>query len=272
MVCVIWGPQTFIQDWWTKCEIGQTLTVTSVRVSKSTNEFHPLSTSPFIITASDCSKLTISDAGMELRYVPLKPIEGTLTLDDIKITGEKGIGRYVDVFVLVRQLKPVRQITLKTGGTQKSLRECVLCDQSNAGMLFTMWSEDFLVRSEKWQATNQVLHVMDVKIGYSSYYKSIFLMTTSKTVIMESPDHGRTQELLEFGLQLDPFDSTAGNNFNNILPAPKAIQEVMSCQRVTDRMTMREGIGDEDQFTAVIFGIVTKFDIDQLRNVVKKKW
>lgn len=259
-----------------KCEVGQTVTVTCVRVSKSTNEFHPLSTSPFTITASDCSQITISESNLavkELFYVPLKPIESALTLDDIKINGEKGIGRYVNVFVLVRQLKPIKQITLKADDTQKSLRECVICDKSNAGMLLTLWSEDFLVRSERWQATSQVLHVMDVKIGYSSYFKSIFLMTTSKTVIMESPDHGRTQELLEFGLQLDPFDSTAGNNnFNNILPAPHAIQEVMSCQRVTDRMTTGEGFGDEDQFTAVIYGVVIKFDIDQMRNVVKKKW
>lgn len=277
IVCVVWGPQSYIQELWDKCEFGKTVTVSYARVTSSTNEFHPWTTSPFIITASDRSQITFACDNNnsnihDLLYSPYKPIERALHLDDIRINGEKGIGQYVDVCVLFRQLKPTKHIKLKDGRV-KSLRECVLCDKTNAGMLLTMWSEDFIARSDKWQPLNQVLHMMDVKVGYSLFYKSIYLITTSKTVIAESPAHRMAQELLDYGLQMNPFQSTVDGGGNSLVPLATEITEVMTCQRLLDRMSSKEGTGDEDQFTGVIYAVLTRFNIDEEhQRGIKTKW
>lgn len=276
--CVIWGSPSHIIEWWNKCEVGKVVTITCVRVTHSLNDYLPTSISPFLITATEMSQFVFQkdDRLREFLFLPLKPVEGALTLDDIKVNGEKGIGQNVDVFVLIREVKAIRTIrTTKKDAKEeiKNLRELVICDRSNPGMLLTIWSEDIIERSNEWQSLNKVLHIVDVKIGYSSFYKSIFLMTTSKTVVTESPSHERTQDLLEMGLQMDQFDSTFSRFGGNALVArPEGITEVMTCQRIIDRMTSKGGIGDEDQFTGVIYAILTKFNLDNERGVIKKKW
>lgn len=274
-MCVIWGPQFYIQEQWNKFEVGRVATVSHARVSQSLNDFLPWTSSPFIIiTTSDRSQITFSDVGdsifNDILSVPYKPIEMSLNLEDIRINGEKGIGQSVDVCVLIRQIKPIRKIKVKDG--TKSLRELVLCDQTNAGMLVTLWSEDLIARSEKWQPLNTVLHMIEVKVGYSTFYKSIFLMSSSKTVVMESPAHQVTHDLLDFGLQMNPFESTANGGGNSVVPSADQITEVMTCQRLLDRMSSKEGTGDEDQFTAVVYAILTKFNIDDERTGIRKKW
>lgn len=273
--CVIWGPQSFVVDWWGKCKVGRIITISCVRVSVSSNAYLPTTTSPFIITTSwDRSKLTFSDneAIGKLFHLPLKPIELALTLEDVKINGDKGVGQYVDVCVLIRQMKPSRLINLKNGST-KTIREAIVCDKSNSGMLLTIWSEDLTARSESWQPLNDVLHMIDVKIGYSLYYKAIFLMTSFKTVIMDNPQHKVCQDLQQLGRHMSPFDSTNSmREYEGNLPRPEDINTVMTCQRILDRMENENGAGDEDQFTAVVYAILTKFNIDDDRHSIKTKW
>lgn len=272
--CVIWGPQPFVSDWWSKCEVARVVTVSCVRVSVSYNDYLPTTRSPYVITSSwDRSTITFSEnPGLKNLYnLPVKPIEVALTLGDIKINGDKGIGQFVDVCVLIRQLKPSRMINLKNG-TAKTIRECVLCDKSNAGMLLTLWSDDFVARSENWQPLIQVLHIIDVKIGYSSFYKAIYLMTTPKTVIIDDPQHLATRDLQQLG-SVSAFGMTASvAEFGGNLPRPEDINTVMTCQRVLDRMETTDGAGDEDQFTAVIYAVLTKFNIDEDKQTIKTKW
>lgn len=274
IVCDIWSPQSAIEDLWEKCSVGQAISVSRLRILPAASEYHPFATSALVAVGSEHSRIGFPEMNCvyrELLCTPMRPVNLALNLEDIRINGEKGIGQLVDVCVLVRQMKPARKITLKSGKGTKQLREIVVCDKSCPGMLLTLWSEDFLVRSENWQPSNQVLHVVDVKIGFSSYYKSIFLLTTTKTLIMDNPSGPGTRYLLDMGLHLEPFDSTAGNHFGNSLPSAEDISEVMSCQRVVDRLSSNEGRGDEDQFSAVVYGIVSRFDLDQAR-VTKRKW
>lgn len=274
ILCVIWGTPFYLQQLWNKCEYGKIVTIYNGRVSQAIFDYHPTTTSPFIITASDGSQVEVKNFNHSSPFhgllgLPLKPIEMALNLEDIRINGEKGIGQSVDVCVLVRQVKPTKEIKMKDG-TAKHLRECVLCDRSNAGLLMTMWSDDFIARSEHWQPLIQVLHIIDAKLGYSSFYKSMVLATTSKTVILENPEHTLAKDLVDYGLQINPFDSTVGGaRGGDFLPSAEEITEVMTCQRLVDRIQSK---GDEDQFSGVIYGVVTKFDIDGDERGIKRKW
>lgn len=266
--CVIWGPQSYIQEQWDKCECAQVVTVSYCRVSQSSNEYHPAATSPFIITASDRSEISVVKTKSPLHgllHWPIRPIELCLRLEDIRINGEQGVGQYSDVCVLLRQVRPTRQVTMKDGGV-KRVRECVVCDKSSAGLLLTLWSEDFIQRSDQWQAISTVLHIVNARVGYSAFYKSRFLMTTSRTVIQDNPEHHVSEGLVEFGLSMNPFE---GESFS--IDAEK-ITNVMTCQRLLDRIESRLGVGDEDQFTGVVYGILTKFNIDQEGRGISKKW
>lgn len=283
IVCVFWGPPGYNRELWRKCEFGVVITVSCTRVMNGcSSDFHPSTKSPFIITATDRSQVTFSNYSslntniQSLLSAPLKPVELTLQLGDLMVNGEKGIGLYVDVFVLIRQIKEAREIKMKDRKT-KFLRECILCDKSNAGTLLTLWSEDLIARSNKFQLLIQVLHIIDARVAYSTYYKTIYLISTSKTVILENPRHYLTDELLEYGLQINPFDSTGDGGMaggqRNLFPSVDQITETMTCQRLLNRLAGCEGGGDgnEDQFTAVIYGLVTKFNIDEDGRGVKKK-
>lgn len=276
--CVLWGSEAFLKQSSTEYPIGAAITMSYVKISLPINEkFLPNCSSPFIITLTEGKSqfgLFKGDASAieSLIYTPMKPISMALSLMDVKANGSQGCGEFVDVLVLVRDMKEIREIKMKNGQT-KHLRELVVMDKTCPGMLITIWNQDIIDWSERWTNLQSVLFLADVKIEYSSFYKSACLGLSPKTVITENPKGG-VRELMDFvqSRQLEEdWHPSASTELK--LPSAEAITNIMSVGQVRDRL---EGSGDagrdDDRITALLYAVITKFDVDNIQKTVATKW
>lgn len=286
--CALWGSARYIQQFVAKYSVDNVVSISYVTVSVLASErFLPTTSSPFLITATEGrSQFQLLDVEptsrrlQQLRRTPLKPLQLCLNLADVAQTGSRACDELVDVLGIVRQMKPIREIRLKNGSGTKRMRELVVMDKSHRGVLVTLWNEEHIMRSESWLALESVIHLIDVKIGYSTFYRAAYLIANAKTLIMDHLNVDAVWQLREYVISTSNlrdevlFQTPSLGWRSNIDVDPSSIRTVLSCQNIVDRMTRAgDGGGDEDMFTAVAYGVITKFNVDDNeKHVIKTKW
>lgn len=89
----------------------------------------------------------------KLMNIPIKPADSGLSLADIKNNGSLSkTAVFVDLLVIVRYLKPAREIKMERGVA--FCRDIIVMDQSLPGMCMSIWSPDFIERFNKFMPTN----------------------------------------------------------------------------------------------------------------------
>ena len=128
-----------------------------------------------------------------------------------------------------------------------------------------------MFRSNLWKERETILHITDAKAEYSSYYKTVTISTHSKTVIIEDPNTTESISLRQYARSAQ-FDDSELDVFSPSLPKPEDIKTIMTARQIIDRAESNTDVGTPDQFTALIYGVITKFNIDGCDTIIFRKW
>lgn len=205
--CTIWASHSTIDSYDSLFHIGDVVNITNPKVLSSSQDkseqFNPRSTSPYSLTLGENGESGIKlyeGAGLQQmrKLVAVAPVipSDTYPLADIAAGGQSINGQNVNVLVVVRSIRPRKQIVVAKTGKRKNLREVIVMDASHGGMSLKFWSNEYVERIDKWIPLTTVLLIMDVRIEYNQYYKSICLGMSGKTIITEDPAIEEADQLL----------------------------------------------------------------------------
>lgn len=205
--CTVWGSQLMIDSYDGMFHIGDVVNVTNPKVLPSAQDrgeqFNPRSTSQWSLSLGENG-----DSGIKLyegaaleqfrKLVTAATVlsSDTYPLADIASGGQSITGQNVNVLVVVRAIRPRKQIVIAKTGKMKNLREVIVMDTSHGGMSMKFWNSEYVDRIDKWIPLTTVLLIMDVRIEYNQYHKSICLGMSGKTIITEDPAVEEADQLL----------------------------------------------------------------------------
>ncbi|XP_062562643.1 protein hold'em isoform X2 [Armigeres subalbatus] len=279
--CTVWASQPMIESYDGLFHIGDVVNVTNPRVLHSSHDkseqFNPRSTCPYSLSLGESGESGIKlyeGAGLERfrKLVSVAPVlsSETYPLADVASGGHSICGQSVNTLVVVRTIRPRKQIVISRTGKLKNLREVVVMDASHAGMVMKFWNNEYVERIDKWIPMTTVLLIMDVRVEYNEFHKSICLGMSGKTIITEDPAIEEADQLLLQVMKMPLNDSEIARSLSDGTIDPINITTVMTVQQILDRA---EGDlkGDEDQFTALCYAVVSKLDLDGCSKITSRK-
>lgn len=205
--CTIWGLDHFVETFCDTFHIGDCINVISPNVTllpKSSKQlFTPITSSPYMLTVNEgISEIQHNNSEnveyfRDLLNIPLKSSATTLSISDVNSKVLNSDGEYVDLLVVVREIKLVREITTKKGEL-KYCRDVIVMDKTHPGILMTLWNPAHIHISNHWIPFQSILYLSDITGSYSEFYKSRTLKITGRTLITVNPkNHSELSELIE---------------------------------------------------------------------------
>ncbi|KAI8117258.1 hypothetical protein FF38_06901 [Lucilia cuprina] len=290
--CKCWGPRERIEEYNEKIQIGDIVDVICAKVNNIKIEgpdskqarYQPVATLPITLVLNDgqgfMEKHNYHDLEnykdvKQLWRLSHKPLYTVLNLADVKksFRDSHALDMHMDFLVLVGLLRPMRELKAARDGKVRKCLELVVFDQSlPSGLILTIWHPEWIERARKlWQPLKTVLHLIDIKVSYSEFYKSCILSFTSRSLIYENPMGQETQMLMEYAESMPKaaFEMFAQQS-TDALPKADQIQTIMTVRQI---YTRAEGqLSDtNDQFTAVLFAMITHMNLDLQSFVLSKK-
>ncbi|KAI9580360.1 protein hold'em [Glossina fuscipes] len=289
--CKVWDRQEKILHYYENVKLGDIVDVICPKITlyQEKNDvkqasYQPIATLPItlILTESEgfLEKHSYHDINRyskmrQLWRLPHKPLHGVLNLADINTSNNniKTQSYFFDFLVIVGSLKPLREFKTPRDNKLKRCLEIVVFDKSSpGGMLLTIWQQDWIERAlEFWKPLNTILHLIDFKVSYSDFYKSCTLSLASRSLIYENPYGQETQALTQF---VSTISKTDFETFNQIkvetLPKPEDVCTIMTVRQIYDRI-QGSLLDDKQQFTAVLYAMITKFNLDLPNFVISKR-
>ncbi|XP_011190881.2 protein hold'em [Zeugodacus cucurbitae] len=292
--CKVWGTKELVAEYNRKFKIYDVIDVITPSVvptlvhDKSTLaeqvRFQPLPTVPFSLVLNEGQgRLDNSNNYRDvcafrelhnLRRVPHKPLCSALKLQDVRcgIKECSAKEQFVDLLVLVAALRPVKEVRSKRSGEVLNCLELVVIDGSYSdGVILSIWQSDWIQRAQQyWEAMRTVLHLIEVKLNYSEFYKSTTLAFTGRTLAYENPIGAEVDALMQFAATLatKPWDTLAYTMNNQVDAA-----EIKTQMTVKQLYARAEGQlkADTEQFTAVLYAMLTHFDFDGIGQVISRR-
>ncbi|XP_055529864.1 protein hold'em [Wyeomyia smithii] len=279
--CTLWNTRNTIESYDNLFHIGDVVNITRPKVIPAcldrSEQYNPRSTSVYSLSLgeNDESKIKLHegcslDPIRKLISVPTVPASDTYLLTDIA-TGGHGInGQNVNVLVVVRSIRPRKQIVISKTGKLKYLREVIVMDTSHAGMSMKFWNNEYVDRIDKWIPLTTVLLIMDVRVEFDQYYKTICLGMSGRTIITEDPAIEEADRLLIHAMKTSTLGSELLYSTLSTNIDPSTITSVMTVQQIVDRA---EGDlkTEEEQFTALCYAVITRFDLDGCSKITSRK-
>ncbi|XP_065360582.1 protein hold'em [Calliphora vicina] len=290
--CKCWGPREKIEEYNEKIKIADIVDVICCKVNSIKIEgpdtqqarYQPLATLPISLVLNDgqgfMEKHNFHDLEnykdlKQLWRLSHKPLYSVLNLADVKnsFRDAQAAAMHTDFLVVVALLRPLRELKAAKDGKLRKCLELVVFDQSlPSGMILTIWHLDWIERAKKlWQPLKTVLHLIDIKVSYSEFYKGCMLSFTSRSLIYENPMGQETQMLVEYAESMPktPFEMLAQQSSDS-LPKADQIQTIMTVRQI---YTRAEGqLSDtNDQFTAVLYALISHINLDLQSFVLSKR-
>lgn len=151
--CTIWGSECFIESYDELFKYGDVVSIVRPTVfqsnADSSSKYKPITSSPYELTIRESKGEIVRYDGdrkeyMRLLTVPLKPTNKMLSLNDVNLNRGQSPGYVIDLLVIVRAVKPIRQF--KIGSKDLSVREIVVMDDTFPGMSLTLWNRNYVER------------------------------------------------------------------------------------------------------------------------------
>uniref|UniRef100_A0A182Y5X9 MEIOB-like N-terminal domain-containing protein n=1 Tax=Anopheles stephensi TaxID=30069 RepID=A0A182Y5X9_ANOST len=277
--CTIWGKADTIAHYDNAFEVGDVIDVNRPQVSSTvfgrSEQYSPTVTSPYCLTVNDQAQLAqiVRHEGSQdtarlraLLRVPLVQPGSTIPLADIVASGSGCNGETFNLLVVVRALRAKRDVRVARSNEVKSFREVVLMDCSHPGVVMKFWSESYIRWSERWTPLQTVLLLVDARVEYSAYYKTICLAVDRKTIITQDPDLAQLSNLLAHARSIPTQDIDLVCS----LSSAATISTVMTVQQILDR-TEGDLVQEQDQFTALCYAVITRLDLDGPTRTVSER-
>lgn len=266
--CTVWGSDHFVDNCNLGFRIGDIITINRPKILPNNgSQFMPLTTVPFSLSLREGTSFIFRESTEpytelnSLFHESIKPTSHAIYLADLMNGMSNSTDDYVDLLVLVRVINPTRTINTKHG--EKLVREIYVMDSTNKAVLLTLWNNEYIQRANDWRPLQTVLHLVDARKTYSDFHKTIVLTMNARTIITEDPvQSSKSKNLMEFicGLSQEKLtDLSTLEKRNSSLINLEDINTVMTVQKI---IGLRDKIDEpEDQFTALIYAVITNFDI-----------
>ncbi|XP_040168849.1 meiosis-specific with OB domain-containing protein [Anopheles arabiensis] len=283
--CTVWGKADTIIHYDGAFAIGDVIDVNRPQVAASmfgrSEQYSPTVTSPYCLTVNDQTvqgaQITRHDGPAQelqrfraLLRVPLVQPGETIPLADIVASGSGCNGETFNVLVVVRAVRAKRDVRVARSNQVKTFREVILMDGSHGGVLMKLWSDSYIRWSEQWVPLKTTLLIVDARAEFNAYYKTICLAVDRKTIITQEPAVPQLASLLNHARsiptqEIDVVCSLASGSVD-----PSTINTVMTVQQILDR-TEGDLVQEEDQFTALCYAVITRFDLDGCSRLVSER-
>ncbi|XP_058061169.1 protein hold'em [Anopheles bellator] len=270
--CTVWGTSDTMLRYEETIRIGTVVELHRPQIAATvygrSEQYAPRVSSRYCLTVNDQSaEAIVVHTGEQvpllrsLLHVPaVRPVE-TIPLADIVASGAGCNGETFCVLVVVRSIRPVRQIRIARRNEVKSFREVVLMDRSHSGVLLKLWSESYIRWADSWQPMATVLAIADARIEYSEYHKSIGLAIDRKTIVTQDPRVPEAGRLLQHAKTVPTNTVDVACSLSSGTVDPSTINTIMTVQQIMDRAVGAHA-GEEDEFTALCYAVITRFDLD----------
>ncbi|XP_053659340.1 protein hold'em [Anopheles marshallii] len=281
--CTVWGKSDTITHYDNSFEVGDVVNVNRPQVSSTmfrrSEQYSPTVTSPYCLTINDqtqVAQITRHEGTQELQRfkallkVPLVQPGTTIPLADIVAGGSGCNGETFNVLVVVRALRAKRDIRVARTNQIKSFREVVLMDCSHSGVLMKFWSDSYIRWSERWTPLQTVLLIVDARVEFSDYYKTICLAVDRKTIITQDPSLPQLNNLLNHAQTIPKQDIDVVCSLSSGAVDPSTINTVMTVQQIHDR-TEGDCVQEQDQFTVLCYAMITRLDLDGPSRIVSER-
>ncbi|XP_052128503.1 meiosis-specific with OB domain-containing protein-like [Frankliniella occidentalis] len=207
-----------------------------------------------------------------LIHVPTKQSSDITPLRDIKSSGDLMQGNYVNILVAVQNVQRVRQLKLQDG-SQIECREIVVFDRTSNGLSVQLWDKEIIYQASQWKPRETILFIADIILKWSGYRNASSPTVNSKTIITVDPQT-EDAECLRAYARAAPLQPSAIIDYltSNITDA-SSIRNVLSVRTVLSRgwADVKNSVSeDEQQFTALVYAVVTHLDLHH-DNVVQLK-
>ncbi|ALC48614.1 hdm [Drosophila busckii] len=292
--CKCWGSKASVDEYQAMLQIGDVVDIVGAKVmalmppAAGDQRYQPRGTLNCALVVNDGHGYVVKHKPDDVQTIerlrqlaqhPHKPLSSTLRLADVRCAVPGAPAAYVDLLVVLAAARPVRELKRKTPGRQdNSLLHCLELLVSDAscpeGMILSLWHADWIRRAQRWRPRQTLLHLIDVRVAHSTYQGCPVLSYTSCTLIYEQPlpQSPECQQLLAFAtnMPLPSFDMPGPTNVDQ-LPAAHEIQVPMTVRQIYARAEGELQSSTSEQFTAVLYAMVTKFDIDGFSSCFSKK-
>uniref|UniRef100_A0A1A9VG56 MEIOB-like N-terminal domain-containing protein n=1 Tax=Glossina austeni TaxID=7395 RepID=A0A1A9VG56_GLOAU len=289
--CKVWDRQEKVLHYYENVKLGDIVDIICPKITlyqekKDVKQpsYQPLATLPITLILTEgegyLEKHSYHDLNSyskirQLWRLPHKPLHGVLNLADIKTSNNniKTQSFFFDFLVMVGSVKPLREFKTPRDNKLKRCLEMVVFDKSSpGGVLLTIWQRDWIERAlEFWKPLHTILHLIDFKVSYSDFYKSCTLSLTRRSLIYENPYGQETQALAQFASTMSKTDFEAVNQIQiETLPKPEDVCTIMTVKQIYDRI-QGSLIDDKQQFTAVLYAMITKFNLDLPNFLINKR-
>ncbi|XP_026292663.2 meiosis-specific with OB domain-containing protein [Frankliniella occidentalis] len=279
----VWGSPTYIENCAEQFHIGDVVSVTKARITLrvtggSEDNFRPTVSSPFQLTLTEGSSeiqhhyLPDAQHFQSLIHVPTKQSSDITPLRDISSSGDLMQGNYVNILVAVQNVQRVRQLKLQDG-RQIECREIVVFDRTSHGLSVQLWDKEIIYQASQWKPRETILFIADIILKWSGYRNASSPTVNSKTIITVDPQT-EDAECLRAYARAAPLQPSAIIDYltSNITDA-SSIRNVLSVRTVLSRgwADVKNSVSeDEQQFTALVYAVVTHLDLHH-DNVVQLK-
>lgn len=194
--CTCWGSKEFIEELCQKLNIIQTsVRIKNARVQlKSANEnnndrFSPWTPSQYQLSISEGKSfidVLSSDKFDDLVSVPIREHNDYYTFEDIFISDQDIIERDVNICCIIREIGEPVEIIGKNGKTYKKL-DLIVFDHTRDYLKLTIWDNELISYASTWLPMVHVLFAIDVNINHNHYERSLFAVSTSRTIFTLNP-------------------------------------------------------------------------------------
>ncbi|XP_052861429.1 protein hold'em [Anopheles cruzii] len=271
--CTVWGTSDTMLRYEETIRIGTVVELHRPQIASTvygrSEQYAPRVSSRYCLTVNEQSAEAVNvHTGEQVPFlrslltVPAVRPEETIPLADIVASGAGCSGETFCVLVVVRSIRPVRQIRIARRNEVKSFREVVLMDRSHSGVLLKLWSESYIRWADSWQPMATVLAIADARIEYSEYHKSIGLTIDRKTIVTQDPRGPEAGRLLQHAKTVPTNTVDVAYSLSSGTVDPSTINTIMTVQQIMDRAVGAYGTGEEDEFTALCYAVITRFDLD----------
>ncbi|EDX02325.2 protein hold'em [Drosophila yakuba] len=297
--CKCWGQRACVDEYVTMLQIGHVVDIVGAKVMSipatppGEQRYQPQATVSCALVVNEGSGYVMHHNNDDSDHItilqqllqrPIKPLGAVLKLADVRSgleSPDKIITTNVDLLVVVAAVRPVRQIKRKLQAPLCEFQELLHCleviviDASYPeGMLLSVWQADWIRRAQHWQPLRTVLHLVDVRVSYSNFHRCPVLSHSNCTLICENPEvAGEDCRLLLAFAATVPLRSFSGCGQAELdnLPAVASIQTQMTVKQIYSRAEGELRDPSMHQFTAVLYAMVTKFDLDGLTSHISRK-
>ncbi|KAE8741411.1 hypothetical protein FOCC_FOCC013051 [Frankliniella occidentalis] len=244
-----------------------------------------------IYQASHPFQLTLTEGSSEIQHhylpdaqhfqslihVPTKQSSDITPLRDIKSSGDLMQGNYVNILVAVQNVQRVRQLKLQDG-SQIECREIVVFDRTSNGLSVQLWDKEIIYQASQWKPRETILFIADIILKWSGYRNASSPTVNSKTIITVDPQTEDAECLRAYAraapLQPSAIIDYLTSNITDASHLASSIRNVLSVRTVLSRgwADVKNSVSeDEQQFTALVYAVVTHLDLHH-DNVVQLKW